>query len=804
MKYLKLLFVSLIFVPLILSAWKMESATTTLPATTVGSTEWVTVTLQQTYDVVPLIFVVPDDSNAYSSDTPAAVRIRNVTKNSFEIVQVEPSDDGAHSAMTIPYLAIEPGTYDLNGHHIVAASIGTQTQRGKIIPIDTWETVSISGFTSKPIVLGSIQTLANENALDLPGTISSPWMTTAIRNVTSGNFDITIERAETSAGTVSNNELIAYMVIDAGIQSFMIDAFTCTSISFETLLSGDSVKGWDNGCYSYNFNNTYSSLPNVIGKQQTRDGGDGGWLRSCGLSTTDISVTIDEDQANDVERKHTTEEAGFIIFEKDFVYDSTLVLNCNLLTDYHTDECYWFDNANGISGDVKDNSLNSLDGTSNGIVQPVIDAKIGRSSGYFEDADNDGISDGFVNIDHNNVLDVTNGITVSAWVKAIDLGTDWAIVTSKFSSQNWSDGWGLFHWGGHADELGFIVFTDSGGTAYAYVTGTVSLNTWTHIVGVYDGVNVKFYIDGAEVASQAKTGNILNNTTSMDIGAGKTGSGTNEPFEGNIDEVKVWDRALSTTEISEIYTNESVGKNYNGTTRSINECEANIGTNSWELIGIPAESRSTTVGVQEVFGDDFIGANYNAGASGGWILYKRNYDPVTNDANYSKVDYANNEAIVFGESYWLGSTVDTNWSTNNLVPVDYDGLNCASFTNKRCVEIPLHAVSSDGTDGSGPYRYNMTGFIGKSPVDWATCRFDIDGTIYSPTAAHNAGLINKTIWQYGGGAGSGTGGQVLSTDYTSCDDTTPGGCLLLPYHGFWIEMNSTTLGSTVKLLIPEE
>ena len=42
----------------------------------------------------------------------------------------------------------------------------------------------------------------------------------------------------------------------------------------------------------------------------------------------------------------------------------------------------------------------------------------------------------------------------------------------------------------------------------------------------------------------------------------------------------------------------------------------------------------------------------------------------------------------------------------------------------------------------------MTGFTGKTPVDWADCRFIIDGTAYTPSDAEAAGYVNKQIWQY--------------------------------------------------------
>jgi hypothetical protein len=138
---------------------------------------------------------------------------------------------------------------------------------------------------------------------------------------------------------------------------------------------------------------------------------------------------------------------------------------------------------------------------------------------------------------------------------------------------------------------------------------------------------------------------------------------------------------------------------------------------------------------------------------------------------------------------------------NGTQAVDYNSSynGTADCVANQCVEIDLksitHDFDTDPDDGTGPYRYNMTGFIGKTPVDWADCRFIINGTVYTPSEAETAGYANKQIWQYNPSGGK---------DYTVCDDSTPGNCMLEPYKGFWIELHGPTKDETVKLLIPKE
>jgi hypothetical protein len=79
--------------------------------------------------------------------------------------------------------------------------------------------------------------------------------------------------------------------------------------------------------------------------------------------------------------------------------------------------------------------------------------------------------------------------------------------------------------------------------------GTVLVNTWTHLVCVFDGTNMKGYIDGANVFSVADNAPAAN-PTSMSV-SGNTGH--QFLFPGAIDEVRVYNRALSAKEVSDLY-----------------------------------------------------------------------------------------------------------------------------------------------------------------------------------------------------------------------------------------------------------
>lgn len=795
--------------PMYLFGWKMESSSVTLPATTAGSNTWQTINFQQTYDTVPLVFALLDQGSGYNTDTPVILRIKNVSTTSFDMVQVEAqsvvesvANQGPHPSVNVHYLVIEAGDHTLSdGTRILAGVHSTTTKQGKNTTGGTgWDTVNFpSSFDATPSVLAMVQGVANETAT-LPGLASVPWLTSGVRNVTANSVDLTLERAETSTGTINSNEDIAYLAMDAGKQSTLFDTDSCLSIQYETQTTADSIRGWDNSCLNINLANTYSSNPLVIGSMNSRDGGDGGWLRSCDLTSTTVGLAVDEDQAGDSERGHTTENAGLVVFEQGFVYDSTKVLVCNVPTvDYRMDECYWLDNAGGVIGDVKDASSNQFNATSSGVASIIQNTTVPPLCNY----GNFTAQPDLVDTDDGTVGNTSGGITVSVWLKPAAM-TNWQAIVTKSKAYNWDDGWGLAHYSGDADnQIRFFVNNYSSNN----LSGSLTLNSWNHVVATYDNTTIRLYINGIEVSTLAYSSAIINSANADPIRIAYDDPGDDE-YIGGVDEVKIWDRAMSAADVLTIYNNEVAGKNFDGTSRSCPVCDANLTASTWELIGIPADLRTATnKDVADVF-DEFNASSYNMPAlSDGWVVYKRDYNNTTNGSSYSLVPYTG-LPMETGKGYWIISNKNASWSENGLPGVDYNATNPACTTD-ACIEIDLVTTNKnfgapdfDANDGTGAYRNNMLGFVGHTPVNWADCRIvvtDTNGTTaYTPSGLFAAGLGEKQIWQYNPGASG-----ANANGYTTCDDVTPGGCKLEPYKGFWVQLNGISKGKSIKLLIPK-
>ncbi len=78
--------------------------------------------------------------------------------------------------------------------------------------------------------------------------------------------------------------------------------------------------------------------------------------------------------------------------------------------------------------------------------------------------------------------------------------------------------------------------------------GEINLNEWTHVAAVYDGQHMILYQDGVEVGRRAKTGAVfMDSRINTEIGRNPDGQ---RPFDGLMDDVMVYQRALSAEEVA--------------------------------------------------------------------------------------------------------------------------------------------------------------------------------------------------------------------------------------------------------------
>jgi hypothetical protein len=141
------------------------------------------------------------------------------------------------------------------------------------------------------------------------------------------------------------------------------------------------------------------------------------------------------------------------------------------------------------------------------------------------------------------ILDISDEITLAAWIKPSKTGTQRIIW--KVSG---STGYNLFLAG---SGLVSVRFNGSGGSRVNSTSTYPDLgNTWMHVSATYDGATIRIYIDGQEENSSTTSFTIGTNTANLSIGATETGV---YPFEGAIDDARLYNVALSQAEIQELY-----------------------------------------------------------------------------------------------------------------------------------------------------------------------------------------------------------------------------------------------------------
>ena len=195
---------------------------------------------------------------------------------------------------------------------------------------------------------------------------------------------------------------------------------------------------------------------------------------------------------------------------------------------------YGFEEASGTA--VQDASTAANHGTVSGATRTA-SGRHGAALSF------DGVND-WVTISDANSLDLTGAMTLEAWVNPVALAAgSWATVAMKERSSNLS--YALYantdtnRPSGHAFIGG--VDRDVRGTAQ------VAVGTWTHLAVTYDGANLRYYVNGALTATQARTGAITVGTGALRLG----GNGSwGEYFNGRIDEVRVYSNALTAAQIA--------------------------------------------------------------------------------------------------------------------------------------------------------------------------------------------------------------------------------------------------------------
>ena len=448
-----------------------------------------------------------------------------------------------------------------------------------------------------------------------------------------GEFHFGIHENATSIGVRISES-------DEGIVDiFEPDAFplnTWQHVAF--VADGDSLYLYRNGIvvagpvdYDNTLKNTFNYL--ALGAKSDDSGGNAGYTWDGKIDEVRIwsdARTLSEIRAN--------------------MYKELTGSETNLVAYYKLNENSGTTAVNAVGTSSLDGTLTDMDGATDWVT----------ASAFFGPhlaLDFDGADD-FVDCGSSNELNITGtAISVEAWIYPRSFPTNSWESTILGNDTEPASGY-VLRFGG-SGVLSFVYGDGDWNTEALSSNNALSLDTWQHVAAIYDGANIKLYIDGIENSSTANSDPI--NTSSSSFKIGQSGLG-GRWMNGKIDEVRIWNNVRTQTEIRE------------------NMCKTLIG-NEANLVAYYKMDNS----------DSTIVTDFSANANDGTLT---NMDEAT--------DWVTSTAF----NTWLNTddatwTETTNWSlgtapssTDNIGIYSYSGGTNASLPTVTVKNITLGASST--------------------------------------------------------------------------------------------------------------
>jgi hypothetical protein len=214
---------------------------------------------------------------------------------------------------------------------------------------------------------------------------------------------------------------------------------------------------------------------------------------------------------------------------------------------------YWrLDDAPG-SATARDSSGWENNGTLVGLDPATVWVADGREGGALSVQGN-----GYVNVPDSASIDsITAQVTVAAWMfltAPVTMGSYATAISRQIGTS-----FGQHYHLSVNDQNQAILFITTATAGQQVIGGppTFPQQTWVHLAGTYDGSQIRLYVNGAEVNSQAVTGSFAAETNAVILSGngnpGNTDSHTVSEFvPGQLDEVMLYRRALGADEIAQL------------------------------------------------------------------------------------------------------------------------------------------------------------------------------------------------------------------------------------------------------------
>ncbi|MFJ5928056.1 LamG domain-containing protein, partial [Kitasatospora sp. NPDC092948] len=225
-------------------------------------------------------------------------------------------------------------------------------------------------------------------------------------------------------------------------------------------------------------------------------------------------------------------------------------------------ETYYFNVSTGqpqrVAWNMDETSGTALAGTG-GTFEATLGsgATLGAAGHSGEALALDGTANGYASV-NTPVVDTTKGFTVSAWANVADTTRNRAVVSiSGQQTQRFSIGLVNGQWSLRtiSQDTSAAVFDVQNSLS----TAPVTVGQWTHLLGVYNPANntITLYVNGV-AATSITAGLPWDARSGLEIGRAKYRGAMTDPWQGSIDEVKLWDRPLTAAEAAKAAAGQPV------------------------------------------------------------------------------------------------------------------------------------------------------------------------------------------------------------------------------------------------------
>ena len=365
------------------------------------------------------------------------------------------------------------------------------------------ETITVTGTGFKT---GATVTIGGTAAPSV-SYVSATQITFTTPAKAAGDYDIVVTNTDTGSATFING--ISYN----GIPTWTTPAGSLGTFASDTTISTITLQATEPDAGTITFSITNGALPTGLSLTGANINGTTTLETADTLYTFTVTATDDESQA--------TPRTFTITVTKQLIGTENFTINTY---------------------------------TGNGSTQSV-EGKIGTAASF-----NGSTS----KIDLPNGAGGTGAITVSTWINTNNISTTQGI-------------WSFGSTSGYAVEcliesgyLFFRMLTSSGTVGFGIQTGTgyISNNTWHNIVCIFPNTTAsnacKIYIDGVErITGTSTLGSVTRNTSNSGLGGRFYSGSLTLPFNGKIDQVRIFNKALSSSEVTTVY-----GENNASTTKS--------------------------------------------------------------------------------------------------------------------------------------------------------------------------------------------------------------------------------------------